>query len=163
MTAVGRPSDTHNGTVQHDWVAVAADPTSVATGLEKLCRYVLRPELSKDRVSVLPDGRVRYALTRAWSNGVIDFVFTPEALVERVAALVPPPRANTVLYHGVLASRARDRQRLLPRPAPKRAFEVDALPCPRCGEAMTLRTVVVRPPATLKVPSGLRASAPGPP
>ncbi|MFK7928577.1 MAG: hypothetical protein AB8H79_10345 [Myxococcota bacterium] len=119
------------------------------------------------------------------------FVFTPEAFVERLAALIPPPRANTVLDHGILASRARDRDRLLPRPTPRRqrarsrltkapttsvnprwtpwaellrrVFDEHAPACPHCGEAMTLRTMVVRPRATLKVLSSLRASARGPP
>jgi len=159
--------------------------------LERLCRYVLRPPFGKERLALLPDGRVRFTLKRAWSNGTTELLFTPEAFVERLVALVPPPRANTVLYHGVFAAQAKDRRRLSPRPSPRRTrptlrlsqvevrnedsrwtpwaellarvFGVDALACPHCGQPMSLRTVVVRPPATLQVLTGLKRSARGPP
>ncbi|HCH65160.1 MAG TPA: hypothetical protein DFR83_20315, partial [Deltaproteobacteria bacterium] len=36
-------------------------------------------------------------------------------LVERLVSLVPPPRANQVHYHGVLASRSRLRGRVRPK------------------------------------------------
>jgi hypothetical protein len=87
-------------------------------GLERLCRYVLRPPLGQERLSREPDGRVRWTLRRPWSDGTTALLFTPAELVERLVALVPPPRANTVLYHGVLAANAKDRGRLLPRPRP---------------------------------------------
>ena len=47
-----------------------------------------------------------------------------------------------------------------------RVFGVDALACPRCGMAMTLRTVVLNPPQTERVIRGIEASvrrARGPP
>ena len=37
----------------------------------------------------------------------------------RLAALVPPPRKNQVLYHGVLAPRAAWRQEIVPQPRRK--------------------------------------------
>lgn len=42
--------------------------------------------------------------------------FTPEELVERLAALVPPPRAHLVSYHGVLAGRSAWRSEVVPDP-----------------------------------------------
>jgi hypothetical protein len=39
--------------------------------------------------------------------------------MERLAALVPPPRKNQVLYHGVLASRAAWREEIVPQPKRK--------------------------------------------
>lgn len=172
----------------HGDVAIAARDR---VGLERLCRYVRPPPLCRDRLERLPDGRVRWTLKRAWSHGTTALTFTPAELVERLAALVPPPRANTILYHGLLAAGARDRRRLLPRPTPRprravlhlvrpdvaspesrwtpwaallrRVFGVDPVRCPRCGESMTLRTVVVRPPATLRILDGLEQAARGPP
>jgi hypothetical protein len=38
-----------------------------------------------------------------WRDGTTHVVLEPLGLVARLAALVPPPRANTVRYHGVLA------------------------------------------------------------
>ena len=83
--------------------------------LERLCRYVGRPPLALGRVQELPDGRVSIALRRPWSDGTTDFVLTAAQLVERLIAGVPPPHANQVLYHGVLASRHRWRRLVAPR------------------------------------------------
>lgn len=55
-------------------------------------------------------------LKRAWSDGTAALVFTPLELVERLAAMVPPPRANQVLYRGVLAANAAWRPEVVPKP-----------------------------------------------
>ena len=39
-------------------------------------------------------------------------------LLEKLAALVPPPRLNLVRYHGVLAPHAADRAQIVPGPKP---------------------------------------------
>jgi hypothetical protein len=114
--------------------------------------------------------------------------FTPEELVEKLVALVPPPRANTVLYHGVFAPRHAWRAEVLPkkrsspqrrdklvrRTAPSsrwvswaellhRVFGLDGWACPLCGQQMVLRAVVLGPPATFRVLEGLARAARGPP
>jgi hypothetical protein len=131
------------------------------------------------------------ALKRAWSDGTTALELSRLELVERLMALVPPPRANQVHYHGVLASRSRLRARVRPTP-PKakkrpttvgkrlskrpqgrsrwrawssllwRVFGVVGFGCPTCGHAMQLRTVVM-PPATLRVLASLPRSARDPP
>jgi hypothetical protein len=35
----------------------------------RLLRYVLRPPLSQERLTLLPDNRVRLTLKRSWSDG----------------------------------------------------------------------------------------------
>ncbi len=52
-------------------------------------------------------------LKRAWSDGTTGFVFSPSELVGRLASLVPAPRTNTVVYHGVLAANAHLRSRVV--------------------------------------------------
>ena len=160
-------------------------------GLEQLCRYIARPPLAKERVEALPDGRVRIQLKRAWSDGTTALELSRLELVERLMALVPPPRANQVHYHGVLASRSRLRSRVRPKPPrekkrpatvgkrlskrPQRKSRwrawsdllwrvpgVVGFGCPKCGHVMQLRTVVM-PPATLRVLASLSRSARGPP
>jgi hypothetical protein len=42
-------------------------------------------------------------------------------LLEKLAALVPPPRLNLVRYHGVLAPNAADRAQIVPGPKPAAA------------------------------------------
>ena len=40
----------------------------------------------------------------------------PSKLLEKLAALVPPPRRNLVRYHGVLAPNAANRAQIVPGP-----------------------------------------------
>jgi hypothetical protein len=71
--------------------------------LERLCRYVGRSPVATERLSELPDARLLYRLRHRWRDGTTHVVFEPLDLVARLAALVPPPRTNTVRYHGILA------------------------------------------------------------
>jgi hypothetical protein len=86
------------------------------SGLERLCRYILRPPLARDRLTEVPDGRLCYELKRAWSDGTTHLCFTPAELIERLCAQVPPPRSHLVLYHGVLSSHAAWRKEVIPEP-----------------------------------------------
>lgn len=80
-----------------------------------MCRYVLRPPVAQDRVTVTSEGQVRLALRHAWSDGTTHLGFDPVAFLERLAVLVPRPRVNLILYHGVLAPRAVGRSAIVPR------------------------------------------------
>ena len=95
--------------------------------LERLCRYGLRPPFAQKRLSVLPDGRVRYELRRPWptTGGATALILEPLAFLSRLATLVPAPYTNLIRYHGVFANRSRFRQRL--PPPPPRALPS---PCP---------------------------------
>jgi len=82
--------------------------------LERLCRYAARPPVATERLSHLPDGRLLYRLKRRWRDGTTHMIFEPLELVEKLAALVPPPRFNLVRYHGVLAPSAAWRPLIVP-------------------------------------------------
>ena len=92
--------------------------TSVGAGhkqeLERLCRYILRPALSGQRLSVLPSGDVMFKLKRTWSDGTQCLVFTPTEFLEKLAVLVPPPGRHLTSYHGVLSSAADWRKEVVP-------------------------------------------------
>src|SRR5439155_6826253 len=96
--------------VIHANVAVRADDRQ---GLERLCRYVLRPPVAQDRLELTADGRVLVILKGEWSDGTTHLLFEPVELLEKLAALTPRPRINLVLYHGVLAPHARWRGRVV--------------------------------------------------
>jgi len=81
--------------------------------LERLCRYVLRPPLADERLRLLDNGDVLLALERRWSDGTTHLRFSPVELLERLAVLIPRPRVNLVLYHGVLGARAASRSRVV--------------------------------------------------
>ena len=77
--------------------------------LEKLCRYVIRPPLAAGRLQILDAEHVAFSLQSIGSDGTYQIVLSPEELLEKLAALVPPPRLNLVRYHGVLAPNASGR------------------------------------------------------
>ncbi len=81
-------------------------------GLERLCRYVLRPPFAQERLRRRGDGRVALELKTAWHDGTRELVFEPLEFLERLAAMTPRPETNLLICHGVLASRARWRGRV---------------------------------------------------
>ncbi|MEE8384412.1 MAG: transposase [Dehalococcoidia bacterium] len=88
--------------------------------LERLCRYAARPPVATERLSRLADRRLVYRLKHRWRDGSTHVVFEPLELLEKLAALVPPPRAHQVRYHGVLAPCASNRDRIAPGARPYR-------------------------------------------
>ncbi len=99
-----------------------------------------------------------HELRAPFRDGTTHFVFDPLVFIERLAALVPPPRMHQLTYHGVLAPGSSWRSELVPSTARerrrscgaaggrvqpchryswaelmKRVFGQDVLTCPRCG------------------------------
>ncbi len=117
-----------------------------------------RPPLSNERLSLSREGQVVLELRAPFRDGTTHFVFEPLVFLERLAALVPPPRMHQLTYHGVLAPGASWRSDIVPAPVRarsrscdaqggrvqpchrytwaellQRVFAVDALKCARCG------------------------------
>jgi len=74
--------------------------------LAELCRYLCRPPFAQHRLRKLIDGRIAVALQRPWADGTTHLVFTPMEVLARLVPLVPRPRINLLIYHGVLAPNA---------------------------------------------------------
>ena len=91
-------------------------PACDRRGLERLCRYVLSPPVSADRVTRLPDGRVAYRLKRRWSDGTSVVYFSALDFVSKLMALIPRPRVHLIRYHGCLAPRSKLRRQVVPKP-----------------------------------------------
>jgi hypothetical protein len=81
-------------------------PAGQREPLERVCRYALRPPVAGDRLRVTDDGQVQLQLRHPWADGTTHVVFDPVEFLARMAVLVPRPRINLILYHGVLAPRA---------------------------------------------------------
>jgi hypothetical protein len=94
--------------------ANVAVPARDRPRLERLCRYVARPPVATERLSRLPDGRLLYRLKHRWRDGTTHVLYEPGELVEKLAALVPPPRFHLVRYHGILGPCASRRGRVVP-------------------------------------------------
>jgi len=75
---------------------------------------VARPPVATERLARLEDGRLLYRLKHRWRDGTTHVVFEPQELVEKLAALVPPPRFHLVRYHGILGPCASERDRIVP-------------------------------------------------
>jgi hypothetical protein len=82
-------------------------------GLERLCRYVLRPPFAQERLRLRSDGCIALELKQAWHDGTRELVFEPLELLERLAAMTPRPETNLLICHGLLAARARWRERVV--------------------------------------------------
>lgn len=65
-----------------------------------------------------PDGLVRIALKRPFSDGTVAVDMDPISLLCRLAAIVPAPRFHMVRYSGVLASASKWRPLIIPKPLP---------------------------------------------
>ena len=95
----------------HAKLTIASHTKKGRLPLEKIARYCARPPISQDRLSQLHDGRVSLELKTRWHDGTTHVLYSPLDFLARLAALIPAPRKNLVLYHGVLAPNSRWRQR----------------------------------------------------
>ena len=57
-----------------------------------------------------------YRFTRPWSDGTTGIQLVPLELLEKLAALVPQPRAHLVRYGGCLAPHSKLRAAIIPTP-----------------------------------------------
>ena len=74
--------------------------------LERLCRYITRPAVSTERLSLTAQGNIRYRLKTPYRDGTTDVVFEPLDFIARLAALVPTPRVNLTRVDARLPWRA---------------------------------------------------------
>jgi len=95
--------------------AATAVPARDRAALERLCKYVARPPLAAGRLTKISDDLLSFRLKTPWSDGTTAILLSPIELIEKLSALVPPPRRNLVRYHGVLAPHAKDRDKIVPQ------------------------------------------------
>jgi hypothetical protein len=127
-------------------------------GLERTCRYALRPPVALNRLSETENGNVALELKRRMPNGARSIELAPEVLLRRLAALVPRPRVHQIAYFGAFGSHAAIRARIVPR-RPRRTSwctEPDAepegqleLPLP---EPVAARLELTSGPEVIKAP-----------
>jgi hypothetical protein len=84
--------------------------------LERLMRYTGRGAVSLERLTEDANGDLVYRFTRPWSDGTTGIKLSPLELLEKLAALVPLPRAHLVRYGGCLAPHSKLRGAIIPTP-----------------------------------------------
>jgi Putative transposase len=176
VTVTGRRSARLEGFSLHADVAV---PARRRGQVEKVCRYILRPPLAVERLTESTGGQVLYQFRRPWSDGSTALLFDPLELLERLAALVPPPRRPLLAYHGRLAPRSRWRAAIVPKAAAEaaradaegvprrwpwarllqRVFGFAVLVCDRCGGPRRILDAVTEPHAVRRLLAALGVAA----
>ena len=153
--------------------------------LERLCRYISRPAVSEKRLSLTPNGNVRYQLKTPYKDGTTHVIFEPLDFIARLAALVPKPRVNLTRFHGVFAPNSKHRALVTPAkrgkgsklkapdeaqdqtPAErrtamtwaqrlKRVFNIDIETCRECGGAMKVIACIEDPVVIQKILNHLK-------
>lgn len=137
--------------------------------LERLCRYTARPPVALERLRETGDGKILYRLKTQYSDGTPHVLFDPLELVEKVVALIPPPRANLLRYHGIFAPNSKERKRVVPlsnanaadqkqaRPNRswsellRRSFSIDIMACAACGGKMRLISHLEEPVVVTRI------------
>ena len=151
--------------------------------IERLARYVSRPPVATERLSLTRGGNVRYALKTPYRDGTTHVIFEPEDFVARLAALVPKPRAHLTRYHGVFAPASPDRAKIVPgtRTAAseargevsvsdrqramswaqrlKRVFAIDIETCRQCGGTLRVIASIEEPAVIERILEHLRHTA----
>jgi hypothetical protein len=170
----------------HAGVAARADQRQK---LERLCRYISRPAISEKRLSLTPNGNVRYELKTPYRDGTTHVIFEPLDFIARLAALVPKPRVNLTRFHGVFAPNSKYRARVTPakrgrggQPATtadpeertpaerraamtwaqrlKRVFGIDIESCAACGGAVRIIACIEDAAVIEKILAHLDSKAP---
>jgi hypothetical protein len=141
--------------------------------LERLCRYMTRPPVADKRLSLAPDGNIRYKLKTPYRNGTTHVILEPMDFMARLEALVPRPRVNLTRYHGVFAPSSSLRGLITParrgkggRPKPlpnaddqparprrsmtwaqrlRRVFNIDIETCEACGGPVKIIAAIEDP------------------
>ena len=78
-------------------------------------RYVTRPAICLDRLTVRSDGQIQYELKNPFRNGTTHILFSPLDFLSKLAALVPRPRCNLVRYHCIFAPNSKMRKLIVPK------------------------------------------------
>ena len=82
-----------NGFSLHAARSIGAQDRS---GLEQLISYIARGPFSSERLHILPGERVQLDLKRTYTDGTTHFIMTFKEFIEKLVALIPPPKTHLV-------------------------------------------------------------------
>jgi hypothetical protein len=92
-------------------------------GLEQLISYISRGPLSNDRLTILPSGNVRLRLKSVFRDGTSHLVFTMSEFIEKLTALIPPPKTHLSIWSGCFAPNSPYRRKVVLKPDAKKGFD----------------------------------------
>ena len=145
---------------------------------QHLCRYITRPAVANERLTLNRAGQMVLTLKTPYRDGTTHIVMSPLEFMQRLAALVPRPRFHLIRFHGVLAPNAKHRAEIIPsapvnttdnsadhgdappHSAPtriswarllKRVFAIDMEHCPHCGGPLMIIAAIEDPTVIAKI------------
>ncbi len=110
---------------------------------ERLLRYCARPPFALDRLRQLDGERLSYDNPKSGPGGSGPQILTPLELLDRLAAVVPPPRVHRHRYFGVLAPNSPLRTAVTAL-----ALAAATTPPPAANPQPAVKRPLVAPPAT---------------
>lgn len=136
--------------------------------LERLIRYIARGPIANKRLEITEDGKhVTLKLKTPYRDGTSHLKFTFSELIEKLVALIPPPRSHLVKWAGCLAPASKTRKDITLKPEVKkgfqftendednkltknyswskmlaRVFKVDVATCDQCGSDMKVMAAI---------------------
>ncbi len=146
--------------------------------LEPLCRYITRPAIAHDRLSINHNADVVRRLKTPYKDATTHSVMTPLEFMQPLAALGPRPRLNLIRFHAVLAPIAKLRSSIIPgirktvKDLPdhsgngeprshasriswaqllKRGFDIDVSRCSHCGGQLKMIAAIQSPPVIARI------------
>lgn len=147
-------------------------------GLRKLISYIARPAISLERLSLTERGEIKVEIKTPWPDGTTALILSPTEMLERLAALVPYPEKNLVIYSGCLAPHHNSRIDIVPaEPDPpksdsateadstteprkrhipwalllKKTWNIDVFTCRKCGGPTRVMAFISDPGDVIKI------------
>ena len=80
--------------------AVVACKSNQRKKLKRLCRYITRPTIAEQCLSLASNGNVVVVLKTPYDDGTSHVVLSPMEFTGRLEVLVPKPRVNLTRFHG---------------------------------------------------------------
>jgi hypothetical protein len=100
--------------------ANTATNTLARDRLRKLVEYISRGPLSNERLEITKSGQVKLKLKTAYSDGTSHLLFTPGEFIEKLSAIIPPPKSHLVKWSGVFAPNSPCRKKVVLNPDEKK-------------------------------------------
>ena len=100
--------------------ANTATNTLARDRLRKLVEYISRGPLSNERLEITKSGQVKLKLKTAYSDGTSHLLFTPGEFIEKLSAIIPPPKSHLVKWSGVFAPNSPCRKKVVLKPDEKK-------------------------------------------
>jgi hypothetical protein len=112
------------------WMPRCASTAPTAAAWSACYATAHAPPFALQRLGQVGDDQLVYRFAKPLPDGRTELRLTPLELIERLAALIPPPRLHRHRYHGVLAPHSPLRAQVIALARPPPASRPEAAPPP---------------------------------